>query len=237
LDPARVRVIGHSIETDVFDSPAPVRQGPLRLLTLGRTSPVKHHDTIIEAMRLATARGASVTLRIVGPSNSAAERSHRRELERQIDGSGLAEIVSLEPGVDRRAVPGVVADADVVVSATQAGSADKAVFEAMASRRPVLVSSPVFASLVEGFPVPLGFRGDDPVELADRIVSVERLDGPSLASVGDELRQRVVNGHSIDHWAANVVGLAEDLLQDRSKARRSESERQRSGRLERRDVH
>ena len=56
-------------------------RGSLRLLALGRTSPVKGYDVMIRAVAAARDAGVSAELRIVGPSRTALERRHRDELQ------------------------------------------------------------------------------------------------------------------------------------------------------------
>jgi glycosyltransferase involved in cell wall biosynthesis len=214
LEGERVHVIGQAIDTDFF-FPTPVhRTGPLRLLALGRTSRLKHYDAIIEAVQLARAEGTDVTLKIVGPSVTDDERIHRGELKRKIVTLRLSNVVALAESVGRGAVPSVIAEADVLVCATESGSADKAVFEAMACGRPTLASSRAFEQLLTGTPTPLTFAPGDVRQLAQRITTLAGLREPALASLGSGMRDRVVRDHSIAHWADRVLGVANELMQD-----------------------
>ena len=204
----KVVAIGQAIDMQAFPYAEPrVSDGPLRLLALGRTSPSKGYPVAIRGIARACERGVDVRLRIVGPSTTAAERRHRDELRRLIDGLGLKQTITLESEVPRGETRGLLQWCDAVVNTTIPGSGDKAVFEAMATGRPVVVSNPAFASVVSDLPLSLTFSNGNAEELADRIVELTLSKPGHRAELGWELRNRVEQGHSVDHWADGVLGL------------------------------
>lgn len=213
---AKVRVIGHAIDTAAIGlAPATRSDGTtLRLLALGRTSGVKRYDLLIDAMAQARRCGVDARLRIVGPSVNDAERRHRVELvaraEQHVPGA-----IDICPGVTRAEVAKELARADALVNATDAGSADKVVFEAMASGRPVLAASPAFASLLDGERILMRFSGGDAGDLADRIVALARAPVAVRSEVGRHLRAKVEAGHSLHHWADQVVKTVVELVSHR----------------------
>lgn len=217
---AKVRHIGHAIDTEAFVvTPVHHREGSLRLLAVGRTSPVKGYPTVIRALAMARASGVSAELTIVGPSTNDLERRHRQDLQRLIGELSLDDVVRLRQGVAPSAVPPLVEEADAVVNATLGGSADKVVFEAMACGRPVLFSSPAFAPLGAGSPLALGFPESDHAALAGRLVELAHASPASLTQLGGWLRERVEREHSLEHWAAGVAAYAEELRLPRAARR------------------
>jgi glycosyltransferase involved in cell wall biosynthesis len=186
----KVIPIGHGI--DVAALPCVAQQESLRLLALGRTSPAKGLDTIVEAARL-----AGVELELRGPSLTDEERAYR-------DGLGVA----VEAPVARREIAGVYAAAGALVNNMRSGALDKVVFEAAASCLPVVVSNPGFDSLVAGIEPSLRFPQDDAQELAERIRALVDAGPEARASIGRELRARVARDHSVDRWAERVLEAA-----------------------------
>ena len=214
----KIRPIGHAIDTDGFPAVEPRRReasAPLRLLAVGRTSPVKGYETMIRAVAVARASGVDAQLRIVGPAITPLEQEHRAVLLRLVDELAPGQ-VRVDDGVPHAEIPALLGAADVVVNATAGGSADKAVFEAMAVGRPVLVSSPAFAPLLEGFPLPLAFPEGDADALAARISAAALLAGTELAELAGSLRACIVSEHSLAHWAQSVVATAAELEGQRS---------------------
>jgi len=177
----KVRPIGHGIDVARFTCVAPSTSLPLRLVALGRLTPVKRLDLIARA----AARVDGVEVEFVGPALSQTDRAYRATLGRTRDAVGWAD------------VPGLLAQYDGLVSATEAGSADKVVYEAGASCLPVLASSPAFASFL---PPELRFSGED--ELAARLAWLRSADRGAL---GRQLRERVVRDHAVDVWADRVL--------------------------------
>jgi glycosyltransferase involved in cell wall biosynthesis len=200
LPSRKVQAIGHGIELAEFPCAQRVSADTLRLLALGRYSPAKGLDVIIEALA-----GVDATLTVHGPALTDAERAHREQLERLAQSLGLAERVRLEGPVPRSRVPSLLAEADLLVNNMRPGAADKVVYEAAASCVPALASGPVFDDLL---PAELRFAPDDPAELAERLREFARLDDSARAELGKELRRRVAERHSVQNWAERVLAAA-----------------------------
>jgi glycosyltransferase involved in cell wall biosynthesis len=193
----KVRAIGHGIEIDLFTcAERPAHEGPLRILSLGRYAEVKGHDVAVRALALLddaslTVRGEEAT------PNDALVRARLGDLVHEL---GLSGRVQLLDAVPRSGIPHLLADADVLVNATHGASADKVVFEALASCLPVVVASPVFDGIL---PEESRFADGDAAELAARI--------PVAAALSTDerrrLRARVETEHSVDHWADAVVRM------------------------------
>jgi glycosyltransferase involved in cell wall biosynthesis len=191
FDSPKVTPIGHGIDVAALPcvEPAP---GPLRLLALGRTSPAKGLEALVEAVSLLPAGAVELELR--GPSLTAEERAYRSSLG-----------VPVEPPVAQREIAGVYAAAGALVNNMRSGALDKVVFEAAASCLPVLVSNPGFDSLVAGIDPPLQFPQDDARALAERVQGLLTAGPEVRARIGRELRTRVERDHSVEHWADRVI--------------------------------
>ena len=198
LPSRKVHPIGHGIAVDDFPCVDRSRhEPPLRVVALGRTSQSKGFGAIVEGVRLARERGVSVELEIRGPSLTAAERVHRAELG-----------IVADP-VPREEIPALLGRADVLVSNTKAGSADKIVFEASASCLPVIASTP---SLHDFLDEELRFGPDSPEELAGRLEWLAGLAPSERAAIGRRLRARVEQAHSTKTWADGIVAVAQGTL-------------------------
>lgn len=191
----KLRALGHGIDLSEFECrDGRAGDGPLRVLALGRYSSTKGLETVVRGVALA----GNAELRVHGAAGGPADEAHKRQLASLARELGLtAEIAGPVP---RAEVPLLLAASDVLVNNTPAGSADKVVFEAAASCVPVAASNPVFDDLV---PPELRFGAGDPASLADVLRSLDRRRRP-------ELRERVLEHHSVEHWADAVLAtLAE----------------------------
>jgi glycosyltransferase involved in cell wall biosynthesis len=202
----KVEAIGQAVDTDRWAlAPLPSEAGPLRLLALGRTSSVKGYPILINAARRALERGLPVHLRVVGPATTPAEVRHRQKLTDLVEELDLTETVEFSDGVPPSQVPEIVAEADVLINATRAGSGDKAIFEGMAAGRLVVVSNPAFANLLDDVPVQLGYPDGSADALVDRLTAIAALSRSDREAIGRQLRERIVRGHSLSSWADAVV--------------------------------
>lgn len=186
--PPNLRPIGHGIDVARFTCAEARERTPLRALALGRFSRVKGYDLLAAAC----ARVEGVELTVVGPSLSDADRAYRASLAAET-----------RDAVAWPQVPELLAGFDLFLSATKAGSADKVVLEAGAACLPTLSSAPAFARLL---PDELRFAGED--ELVARLQALVALPPAARAALGRELRRRVQEGHSVEHWADEVVRAA-----------------------------
>jgi len=209
---AKVRPIGQAIDTDRFSVRSPVRAVPLDLLALGRLSEQKDYPVMLRGVALARERGVDARLRIEGPGVVSGLRALVADM-------GLDGAVALGDGVPPAEVPTLLDGATVLVNTTRAGATDKAVFEAMACGRPALASSPTFRDLLDGLPLELRFAGGEPAALAAAIERLAAANEATLRKTGELARERVVAHHSVQHWAAEVLSLAESLVRRGSASR------------------
>jgi glycosyltransferase involved in cell wall biosynthesis len=206
LDKADVRAIGHGIDLSEFECRAHPAGPALRLLALGRYSPSKGLDVILRALRRSVDAGLDAQLVAHGPTLSDLERRHLAELERLVHELRLDERVRLEGPVPRSEVAGLLAASDALVNNMRAGAPDKVVYEAAAACLPVLASNPVFD---EFLPDELRFEREDPASLADRLAWFAARTTDERGALGRSLHERVVRNHSVEHWADQVVAVAE----------------------------
>jgi glycosyltransferase involved in cell wall biosynthesis len=175
----KVHALGHGIDVDEFAcSDEPPR--PTRALVLGRYSPAKGLETILEGAALAgvhvEAHGSDETF---------------EDYRRRLDPQG-AELGGPVPRAD---VPALFARSHVLINNMRAGAPDKVVYEAAASCLPVLASNPVFDDLL---PPELRFDRDDPESLAERLRGLDTRRRP-------ELREAIVRNHSVGRWADGLL--------------------------------
>jgi glycosyltransferase involved in cell wall biosynthesis len=177
----KVHGIGHGIDVREFSCTEPP-EGPLRAIVLGRYSPSKGLETILQAASV-----AGVTVEAYGSDATF-------EVYKQSLGTRFPD-AHLHGPVPRSQVPGLFARSHVLVNNMRAGAPDKVVYEAAASCLPVLASNPVFDDLL---PDELRFTRDDVAGLAERLRTLDLRRRP-------ELREIALRRHSVEHWADELV--------------------------------
>jgi glycosyltransferase involved in cell wall biosynthesis len=194
LDSPKVRPIGHGIDVAEFSCADRGAREGVHALVLGRYSPAKGIDTILQGVK--AVEGVDVELH--GAALSELERRHRDDL--------ASFGVPLGDAVPRAQVPELFARADVLINNMEAGAPDKVVYEAAAACLPVLASNPVFDELFEGYP--LQFERDSAESLAERLRWFASVGVDERAAIGRALRARVAERHSVDTWAEGVLAAS-----------------------------
>ena len=108
------------------------RQGPFKLVTVGRLHFSKGHDTLIDALKLLVTAGRDVQLRLVG------DGPQRDDLERQVANLGLSERVSFTGSVSEQQVKDEILAADAFALASHAEPLGVVYMEAMACGVPTI---------------------------------------------------------------------------------------------------
>ncbi len=169
------------------------------MLALGRFSPTKGRDVVLDACELAAARGLEGTLELRGAASTDAELAYRRRLEERVGGR-----VRLAEPVSRAEVPALRTPQQC------AGSWPSSVTLGFPDGSSVVLPAPIacspgFAGLLDELPLALRFRCGDAAELAERLLGFAASTAEARAQAVRELRRRVEAGHAAGHWAEGVL--------------------------------
>lgn len=118
----------------------------VRLIYVGRISPIKSIDVLIEAMSILMREtvGRRLTLSIVGASLSEADRLYEERLKDKVLEYGLSDCVEFSGTANHRNIWMHYQKNDIFLNASQTGSMDKTVLEAMASGMLCITSNKAF---------------------------------------------------------------------------------------------
>lgn len=205
----RLVVLGHGIDTAHF-SPADdvVKEQPPLVLSVGRLSPVKDQLTLVEAVaQLRDREGAPLRVALVGGTATDRDQQYVETLRSRVGILGLGGIVSLPGAVPLDSLPAWYRRASIHVNLTPPGSGDKSALEAMACGLPSLVANPGFAETLGEHADALTFRHGDAEHLTERLSDILRRPAVERRHIGQSLRQRVVERHSLAKMSAKIVAL------------------------------
>lgn len=192
-------VVGQGIDVDRHRPHPP--DAPPRIVIFGRISRRKHVDVALQAIA-ATGR-VDVHVDVIGPEWDA---GYGAELRTLVDGLGMAERVRWRGPVAPDEVPGVLAGATALVTASATGSLDKTTLEALAAGVPVVAANTSCADVVRGLDAALA-RDRTPADLAEGLRWVlDRTPGQhaALSTAGCEL---VARDHSLDALAGRLLDV------------------------------
>lgn len=212
LESSKIRVIGQAIDTDKF-SEKPTEKGEIKkILYLGRISPVKGIENLVEAANILINQQnfKNIEFEIVGDIPSETDRGYYNELKDLIKNYKLKEYFKFKGSIHYSKVVDYYQSCDIFVNPSYAGSLEKTVIEAMACGKMVITSNEAYYNIFnEKIRERCYFRPDDYEDLA---MKIERnLTSPS-SSVLEDLKNIVHKDHSLESWSNKLKKIFEDLV-------------------------
>ncbi len=193
--------------------PPPRRNGPLRVLTVGKLEPRKNLPMMVEAFVAATG-GRQAVLTIVGECSSERQGQNLEQLCRKIDESGAVERVRIRTNVPFEEMKALYDSHDVFVLPSSREPLGMSVLEAMARGMPVICSD---SAGVRWAIEPGGngyvFRSDDVDDLTGMIGRVIR-DDETIRRMGERSFDLMRGRYSQQRYALLMLWLATGRLPD-----------------------
>lgn len=208
IDSPRVTITGQGIDLDKF---LPAEQPPTneRLVSVGRFSPIKAYETVLEAVASpALRRHESLGVQLVGGVHSASEAAYLESLRERARTLGLADRVQFVDGLPYAQIVPTYQQGTLFATASATGSMDKVVLEAAACGLPPVVCNPAFRHLFGEMWPALSFRDrDDVAGLSDRLAHWLDRSPSERQDAALAIRDEIARSHSVDHWADAVIGM------------------------------
>jgi len=203
----KVTITGQGIDLDRFRPPDARAPGE-RLLSVGRFSPVKDFETLLDALaRPSLQSRPDLDVTLLGGVHSGSEACYLESLEQRANRHGLEARVQFVRGVPFASIPAVYQQSTLFASTSRTGSLDKAVLEALATGLPAVVCNPAFRDLLGGHWPAMSFEPGDATALAQRLDDWLTRSPSERRTVTDGLRARIAQSHSVDRWADAVVEM------------------------------
>jgi glycosyltransferase involved in cell wall biosynthesis len=173
----KVRAVGHGVNVRRFERelrPRAVGAGQgVRIVHVGRITPIKNCDTIVAAAALLRRRlHRPVSLSFTGGPATESDERYASKLVADVRDNGLEGVVGFTGAVRHEDLPVIFSHADVSVNAAPTGGLDKAVLESMAAGVPALTSNQAFRPLFGDDAASLTFRERDAEDLAAKIAAL-----------------------------------------------------------------
>jgi glycosyltransferase involved in cell wall biosynthesis len=201
---AKVRVVGHGIDTRVFRSEAAAPLGDL--IAAGRIAPTKRIEQMVRAVDHANRmNGTRYRLNLYGPTLPGDE-SYAAGIAALVDKLGAKDSVTLHGPVLHEHLPRLLNGHRACLNFADHGAIDKAALEAMACGLPLISTNDSVAELTPANLRPLVVTDKQSTELQAR--TIHELLGRSngeLARIGEQMRDVVVADHSIDRLFDRIL--------------------------------
>lgn len=144
----KVHIVGQGIDTELFK---PIERtggtDSFVIVSTGRIGPVKHLDVLIRALKIVLGTNPKAELYLYGSPQTVSEQAYQRTLEDLVEKENLSGKVHFPGAIVYTDLPRVLANAGVFAQASQTGSLDKAVLEALAMNIPAVSTNEAFRNI------------------------------------------------------------------------------------------
>jgi len=181
------------IDTEIFNRDSSIVKKPSSVLFLGRISPVKKPDLLIEAMCRLKKLGIVCTLSIYGDSLER-DRDYHSRLKEKVQAEKIENEVTFYNGEPNEETPRIYNEHEIFVNLSSSGMYDKTIFEAMACGALALCSNENLRGQIDSRYL---FTEDNVDELVSKIQALLALNEEIKKSEGVVLRDFVIRHHSL----------------------------------------
>jgi glycosyltransferase involved in cell wall biosynthesis len=195
---------GHGIDTDRF-VPAFCQRSQFRLLVVGRITPLKRLDLLVDAIACLQDRlPQGLEVRLIGPT-SVGDTAYEADLRQRAAELGVASLINFVGSLGTEALVAEYQAADALVSLHIVGSFDKSALEGMSCGLPLLTTNPAFAPIMTDADAPGLIPDGDVGALAQGIELLASAPVEERRQWGLALRAEVVRSHSLQRLADLLV--------------------------------
>jgi glycosyltransferase involved in cell wall biosynthesis len=205
LPSRKVSFIGQGVDTNVFAPPRRIRSGhEMTALAIGRVTPIKNLKEVVEAVALVREHGVDLRLRVVGGPLTDGDIAYEARVRRAAEGLGSG--IDFRGPIPFTRIPDEYRQGGIFINLSGSGSLDKAILESMASGCIPICRNDAFRALAAEHGLSRLVPGDGAAAVAECMLSVIRQPEPDRRALRTQLRRIVVEHHSLDTLAAEVVG-------------------------------
>lgn len=213
LPSKKVEVVGHGIDVEYFQSAAdrPSESNRLKILSVGRISPVKDYETIIRGLSKVNIGRMTKQYDIVGEAITPQDAEYKELLDKlnallnaTRDGGGIQKVLLSYSSAKYTDMPAIYKSHDLLVHSSKTGSLDKVVLEAMAAGLPVFTSSEAY---VEFGDLVVHFVANDSQNLAQ---CIEKNINSDILDRTAERRNFIREHHNLDSLIGRIIAYFKD---------------------------
>jgi glycosyltransferase involved in cell wall biosynthesis len=200
----KTHVMGHGMDT-AREVPAHIPSSRVRLMTAGRISPVKKIEVLIDAFVLLKARGVDAIFKSFGAPATPGDDAYEQMLRARLTAAGEDPAEVLVGKVPHDELPAYRAEADYFLHASETGSLDKTVLDAILSGVIPLSSSEAYTELFGEYAPELLYPAGSSTALAERIQALRQSPEEHRETIRTALRARVVELHSLERLVPRII--------------------------------
>ncbi|PIR41650.1 MAG: hypothetical protein COV31_00220 [Candidatus Yanofskybacteria bacterium CG10_big_fil_rev_8_21_14_0_10_46_23] len=209
LKSSKIIETGHGIDFEKFGRERSWSDSHLRMLSVGRISPIKNFETLIRAVEILRNEGLNFSLDIVGRPIAGKDFSYYESLKKLVVDRGLDKSVNFIGFVPHTRIAPYFERTDFCVGPLPTGGIDKAMLEGMAAGCVVLTSNQAFEKYFGPYGDKLLFEFNNDQDLARKIKLIYAESSAEKREISEFLVQSVKKSHNLKNTINQIVNLYE----------------------------
>ncbi len=205
--PKRI-ITGHGIDTERFkiQDLRFKNDGPITILSVGRITPSKGHDLVIQATADLIKPGYNIKLIIIGGVIQNHHQEYLESLKKLASDLKINEAIEFSGAVSYDKMPEYLGNSQILINAVPFGGLDKVVLEAMSTDVVPLTSNGAFLSVFpEEVSTDLVFKVGDFEDLKVKLKIILDKKFYKDEHLRSELRNIVVKNHNLDNLIEKIT--------------------------------
>jgi glycosyltransferase involved in cell wall biosynthesis len=203
IRPDKINVIHNGIDTNLF-SPSGKKDGNIQILWIGRFTPGKGVEYLIEGFRLILDSFPDAKLLMIGRGPD------RDDAIKKINELGLSENIEIRDFVSNSELPEIYQQSDVFVLPSLSEGIPRTILESMSSGIPVICTElPQLVDIVEGCGLLVPVRDSKAISDSVCLILSDKIRAKEMGKKG---RDKLVNNFSWDDTVGKTLNLYEGLI-------------------------
>lgn len=206
LKSKKVIPLSHGIDTSRYIFPVErTNDSLIRILTIGRISPSKNIEFLIEAVeKNIKDKKLPIVFEIIGKAGLTSQQAYFDQLKEIVEKRQLNNQIEFLGDISTIKTVEYYQKADIFLNASLTGSVDKVVLEAMACGCLPLTSNEAFRDIL---PEQFRFKQNDAKDLSDKIVQLINMSDQEKNEWRLKLRKIVEDNHNLDNLIKKILVL------------------------------
>lgn len=206
LKSKKVKIIGQGINTEFFTPlKTKTENNTLRIISIGRISPVKDYETLIDAVGILIKKGIILKLSIIGGVGLREQEEYLLNLKKMVKEKGLKEIINFIGPISNKNIVEYLQKSNLLINTSHTGSLDKAILEGMATGLPIFTCNEAMLEILGDYQKKLMYNKKDFKKLAEKIEFIVNLDMKERKKISVDLRDIVIKDHSLPNFISKIL--------------------------------
>ncbi|MEA2112506.1 MAG: glycosyltransferase [Patescibacteria group bacterium] len=206
LKTKKLNITGHGIDVEQFISKdSLIKNKAFRVVTVGRISPIKDYETLIDAIKILQKYNSKIELDIIGGVGKAGQEKYLESLKKKVKNDGLEEVINFIGPVPTNNIVNYLQESNLFVNTSHTGSLDKTILEAMSCGLITISSNDSSKNVFGVHQDKLFFKLKDSSDLSQKIIGIINLSEHEKEKIKLDLRKEVERSHNLEDLIKKII--------------------------------